>query len=227
MKIAICDDELNDLKSIHEYINTFDPLLSVTEFQSASTLLKAFKNNAFFDLVFMDIEMESPNGYEASVLLSKQDPRPQIIFTTKSPEYTIQGYGIAMRYLMKPFSYEQFHSAMVSALEIITPKKLIFRICGADKVFDVNKIRFFEVLNHEILLHSEGEIYSFRCSLAEIMAKTEGCNFVQPHKSYYVNLDYINSIQQDQIFLITGEVIRISRDKKKGFDLKLRKFLRG
>jgi len=226
MKIAICDDEISDLKSIHKYISAFDPLLSVTEFLSASTLLEAFKHNIFYDLVFMDIEMASPNGYEVSVLLSKQDPRPQIIFTTKSSEYTIQGYGIAMRYLMKPFSYEQFSSALISALEIITPKKLIFRICGADKVFNINKIQFFEVLNHDILLHSNGEVYSFRCSLAEIIAKTEGCNFVQPHKSYYVNLNFINSIQQDRIFLITGEVIRISRDKKKEFDLQLRRFLR-
>ena len=98
MKIAICDDEPRDRALLSEYVFRIDSSLNVQQFSSASDLLQAMEKN-FYEIVLMDIEMESPNGYDvASKLVQKRD-KPLVIFVTKSNEYTIQGYGIAFRYI--------------------------------------------------------------------------------------------------------------------------------
>ena len=64
----------------------------------------------------MDIEMRSPNGYDAAVSLMQNEARPLIIFVTKSSSYTILGYGVSFRYLKKPISYDAFSAVLKLAL---------------------------------------------------------------------------------------------------------------
>lgn len=78
MKIAICDDDRMDLHYIRTLILEYDSTLDTTLFHTAKDLLAAFQT-AFFDIVFMDIEMEHPNGYEAAEILMQQEDKPLII----------------------------------------------------------------------------------------------------------------------------------------------------
>ncbi len=64
----------------------------------------------------MDIEMEAPNGFEAAVRLRAERDGPVIIFTTKTLDYAVRGYGLALRYLPKPIEYAGFAGALSLAL---------------------------------------------------------------------------------------------------------------
>lgn len=123
MKIAICDDDILDLQSLQSMIWDYDVSLDVTAFRSASALLRAF-DTMFFDIIFMDIEMEHPNGYEVAEILMQKKDKPLIIFVTNSGEYTIRGYGIAFRYLPKPLSATAVSDVLKLAIESITPQKI-------------------------------------------------------------------------------------------------------
>ena len=68
MKVAICDDNFMDLRCLQDILWTYNASLMVTAYNSASELLRAF-DSIFYDIVFMDIEMEQPNGYEAAEIL--------------------------------------------------------------------------------------------------------------------------------------------------------------
>lgn len=216
MKIAICDDDAGDLQLIEDYLKCYKPTMDATKFSSAKELLVAFASQ-FYDLVFMDLEMKSPNGFEVSTQLMGQKVKPLIIFITKSSEYTIQGYGIAFRYLLKPIDYKQFEKVLSLAIENIAPKKLVFLIEGKKQSIAVNEIFYFEVFNHNTIIHTEKKPYSTRCTLSEIMSRLDGNNFAQPHKSYFVNLSFVDCTETNQIRLTTGDIIRLSRDKKAQF----------
>lgn len=108
MKIAICDDDILDLQSLQSMIWDYDVSLDVTVFRSASALLRAF-DTMFFDIIFMDIEMEHPNGYEVAEILMQKKDKPLIIFVTNSGEYTIRGYGIAFRYIKSDCLYHNIN----------------------------------------------------------------------------------------------------------------------
>ena len=63
MNIAICDDEQQDIDILYNYCKSCKLPYNISTFLSASALLEAFKSQ-FYDLIFLDIEMYKPNGFE-------------------------------------------------------------------------------------------------------------------------------------------------------------------
>lgn len=225
MKIAVCDDELCDLQQITEFLDRYNPNLNISVFSSAEDLLHAFLVE-FYDLIFMDLEMDNISGFDASIQLMASEHKPLIIFTTKSSAYSIRGYGIAFRYLMKPITYEMLEEAVSLALENLAPKKIDIFYDGIKQILFIDDISFFEVFNHSTVVHTKTAQFTIYCPLSEIMTKLKDCNFAQPHKSFFVNLSYVDRIGIDQIILSTGDQIRLSRDKKKLFNKLLMSYLR-
>lgn len=227
MRIAICDDEPRDQALIQDYCVQYDPSLTTACFSSGEELLAAFES-CFYDLVFLDIEMGKLNGLELGKILVGRDPKPVIVFTTQSLGYAVHGYGIAIKYLTKPITYEVFSKAMVLALEQIMPRKIRVVSSGSERLIAVCDIVYFEVLDHQVYLHlSGGEKLSMRSTLSEIMEQLPGGIFVQPHKSFYINMDHIKGISQQSIIMTNGQSIPIGRSKKELFQNRLSAFMKG
>jgi DNA-binding LytR/AlgR family response regulator len=227
MKIALCDDDLGDLSTLGEYCQQYNPNLSVENFLSAKHLLMAFEER-FYDIVFLDIEMDPPNGYEVAVQLMKQQQKPLIIFTTQTLNYAVRGYGIAFRYLPKPITYEQFANTLQLAMRIAAPQKIHIPYHGGEKIVSVAHIVYIEVLRHQILIHLDSnEILESRGTLIELIDQISDAYFFQPHKSYCVNLDYLDRIESNQIILTTGTELPLSRSKKRSFSTQVKNYLRG
>ena len=83
MNIAICDDEQQDIDILYNYCKSCKLPYNISTFLSASALLEAFKSQ-FYDLIFLDIEMDKPNGFEVGSILAGYSPRPVIVFTTNA-----------------------------------------------------------------------------------------------------------------------------------------------
>lgn len=109
LKVAICDDEAPDLAHVTAMLQKYDVegQMQTVTFSRACDLLE---NAAVapLDIVLLDIEMEQPNGYEIAKELKALPAPPIIIFVTKSSAYTLQGYGLALRYLQKPLCRDAF-----------------------------------------------------------------------------------------------------------------------
>ena len=227
MKIAICDDESSDLKLINEYCTQYNPEMVTSCFSSGEALLAAYEKD-FYDLLFLDIEMGKLNGLEVGAILAKRPLKPVIVFTTQSLNYAVHGYGIAIKYLPKPISYDTFSKTMVLALEQIMPQKISVTSNGIQKFVSIKDILYFEVLSHQVSLHlSSGETLSMRSTLSEVIKQIPGRIFVQPHKSYYINMDYIDRLYQQNIVMTNGDIIPIGRSKKDNFQLRLSEYMKG
>lgn len=214
MKIAICDDNEQDANIILSLCHKCDLPYEIAVFSTASELLCAFSSD-FFDLVFLDIQMAHPNGYEVGVELSTMNPKPLIIFTTNSQQYAIQGYGIAFRYLCKPITLPLFRQAIMDAIPYILPQKITLSYGGTQKMVFVNDILYFESLAHLIIFHLTGsKTFKVKDSMEHIIKTLQHPNFVHVHRSFCVNLDYIDSIKLPRITLTDGTEIPVSRNKR-------------
>ena len=123
MRIAICDDEADQREVMLSFVCQYNPTLAVDTYDAAIDLLLAVEKIPY-DIVFMDIEMPAPNGFEIAQQLKVKSNSPLVIFVTKSNSYTIQGYGVAFRYLAKPISYAMFSSVLSLALKEREPAKV-------------------------------------------------------------------------------------------------------
>lgn len=227
MKIAICDDETEDLKIIQSYCSKYNPTIPTGVFQSGEALLEAYKSS-FYDLVFLDIEMGQMNGLEVGGKLINMPQKPVIVFTTHSLNYAVRGYGIAMRYLPKPITYDVFSNVMELALERILPKKISVLSNGEQVFIPISEILYFEILRHQLFVHlNSGEKLSMHGTLTELISQVSQRTFVQPHKSYYINMEYVDRLTKQNIVMTNGDLIPIGRSKKDYFQLRLSEYVKG
>lgn len=227
MKIAICDDEKEQQAFLAACCKKFNPSLCVSTFSAAVDLLLAFEQVSY-DIVFMDIEMPSPNGFEVAQILRKRANPPLVIFVTKSNSYTILGYGVAFRYLAKPITYESLTSVLALAIKEREPSKISFSCEGMCHVLVVKDIIYCETLDHILTVYTRDACYSSRASMSELMSQLPSEDFTQPHKSYLVNLNYVQSVGTNSVSLVSGVTkfqVPLSKGKRKQFIQRLGEYI--
>lgn len=223
MRIAVCDDEKEQRELLVAFCKKYDTSLLVDTYFSALDLLMA-SDRILYDIIFMDIEMPPPNGFEVATTLKRKKNPPLIIFVSKSSNYTIQGYGIAFRYLQKPVSYEVFETVFTLAVKEREPVKILFVSEGVLHILSINEIIYCEAFDHSLTVHTKRECYTSRMPLSEFLAKLPAEDFAQPHKSFIVNLNYVQSVETNNITLTSNSkeiLLPLSKGKRKYFIQKL------
>ena len=225
MKIAVCDDDQHDLDLVCSLVRQYDNNFDLTPFTSAKELMDSFRS-VFFDLVFLDIEMESPDGFQAAEILMAQAEKPLIVFVTNSSEYTLRGYGIAFRYLTKPIIYASVKTVLDLAIEQIIPKKVILSLKEQTLLLPISDIYCIEIRNHTIILRTKVGQFEQRGKLRDIEVQLPSISFAKPHNSYIVNLAEVRSIDSKSLTLTNGDNIPVSQRNRKPFELALFQYVR-
>lgn len=226
LHIAICDDEMLDLSQVMELVNLYNNnnQLQITTFLHAVDLLNA-SNKDKFDIVLLDIEMEPPSGFDVAKELIETDYPPTIIFTTKSNAYALKGYGIAIRYLQKPLSYDSLSEALDVAIADATAHRLTIQVESVLHTVRLRDVQYIEIYGHYANIHTAQQTFRLRTTLKEILKRLPKGYFVPTHKSFIVNLDHLTSATTSEIKLDCGAIIPIGRTKAKEFNQALFRFL--
>ena len=124
--IAICDDEISQIKTIEEYLERFsvktDAKFHIERFTDGNELLKKYYNEKSpFDILFLDMEMPVQNGLETAEKIRRLPDRNVLIaFITSYPEYMQDSFDVqASQYFTKPVSYELFEQKLEKMLAYI------------------------------------------------------------------------------------------------------------
>lgn len=224
MKTAICDDDPKDLQSLADALMAYDSGIEVFGFSSALDLYNSAQEETY-DAVLLDIEMEEPNGYEIALRLARQEAHPTILFVSHSADYAVRGYGLALRYLLKPLSQTALAEAMDAVSQEIRGNRLTVTLEGTTHVLNVPSIHYVEVFGHNITLHTTEGNYFFRTSLKELTAQLPGRYFCAPHQSYVVNMLHIKTVSAQEIRMLDGTSIPISRRRQREFLRSFHQFL--
>ena len=224
LHLGICDDEPQDLALILDAVKHYDRenQFRITTFLHARDLLECSDD---IDILFMDIEMEPPNGFEVAKKLSDMANAPVIIFVTKSNAYAMKGYGIAIRYLQKPIVQDNFIEAMDAAVADATAHRLTFQVDSATVSIMLRDVQYIEAFGHYAVVHTDRSAYRFRSTLKDVLSRLPKGYFVAPHKSYIVNLEHIHSATAVEITLDCGAAVPIGRKRAQEFNEALYRFL--
>lgn len=219
MRIAIVDDEPIFLSKLKDKIVTYYPdsdKLSICEFNSGERLLDHFKKN-LYDIIILDIEMKKLNGLETAEKIRSYDNLVIIVFLTSHQEFALQGYEVnAFRYMLKEQPEPMYRRQFCSIFNEYRQTHMAFPIQSKNVTHSIfiSDILYFEVFKRVIMLHTTSEKYEFYGKLSEIEKNERLINFIKPHKSYYVNLAFIDNIEQNVIIMKNKERIPLSRNLK-------------
>lgn len=224
-RIAICDDDSLQVSNLENQISRyFDELniqYEIDGYYKGDRLVKSMREQMDnYQLIFLDIEMEIINGIETAKLLRNLDKSFVLIYVTSYEQYALESFEVSpFRYLIKPVSLEKLKVVLSDVLVELTAKqKFLF--------YQVGMEHFQVILDNIVCLYSEfgrkihlelvdDSSVSFYGKISIIEEELPQTHFVRVNSGTIINLDYVASFNRNDVTMVNGDCITVSRSRKK------------
>lgn len=223
IKIAFCDDDMEVLHQMNELLDRYrverNEDITYAAFQSPFELLTEIEKGIRPDILFLDVVMPGQNGMDVAKEIRQYDTNMKIIFLTSSPEFAVESYSVgAYFYQLKPIWEESFFRLMDAVLAECEKKKknsLILRSKDGITRINLQQLEYCEVLGRKLLFHLEnGAVLESAGSLDDLAGQLmQHSNFFRPHRSFLVNMEYIQNISSRSIKMVNDAEIPIPHGK--------------
>lgn len=227
MKITICDDSIKDLLAIEKLVLKYksqgpDSEFVLEKFSDPSRVSAGIAKGKFSDIYILDMLMPGRTGIDLGRQLRNSGCNNVIIFITTSDDYALDAYGVqAIRYLLKPVNEGELFEALDYALSYMNVKtEPLYLIKTTDGLVQrpYFKIEYIENSGRKLEVHlTDGEVLksifirkSFEEEICEVADKN---NFIQVHKSFLINMDYVQQLDQDYVLMESGAYLPVSKAK--------------
>lgn len=221
MRIAICDDQplmCHDIeKNLEEYALKYHCDIKIDSFYSGAELLLV---DTAFDIIFLDIELGTENGIKVAEQY-RMEHKGKIIFLTSHIEEMPNGYKVrAFRFLVKPIQQDLFFEALHSAAkEIVVDRQIVVQEEGKNFLIRCSDIIYVEAGVRSCGVRTKEGFFRSAKNIEAMKAELDAANFYVPHRSYIVNMDYVDIRAMDKncLNMLNDEIVKISRLKNKEF----------
>jgi len=232
LSVAVIDDEHYARSMLVRYIAQIPALELVGQYDSCIACYDALDLDTL-DILLLDINMPDISGMQFARTIAKH--RTRIIFTTAHTEYAFDAYQVHVTdYLLKPIAFDRFTRAIQKAQEIITARRQTIQpTAPAPAVtqqrnfifvksdYKIIKLNFAEILYVEGLQEyiriylTRGKPVVVLMSLKKMAALLPSPPFFRIHRSYIVNIDQLDFVQQ-RMLSIAGRELSVGRNYEEG-----------
>ena len=213
MRIAVCDDDQNFCKEMLKYLQGYfiEKKLKQPEYVCFSCGEALMKAGGILDGI---------SGIHAGEYLKKKNDKIFIFIVTSFPEYLDEAMSFRVfRYLSKPLDKARLYRNLEAALKIYmaSDRKVVVETKAGVYSVVAEKIVMVEAVNRKVILYTLKR--EFECVhpikyWAEQL--TDKC-FCRPHRSFIVNLKYVQKFDNHLISLAGDRVAYLTRRKYKEF----------
>ncbi|RLJ63150.1 LytTR family two component transcriptional regulator [Lacinutrix venerupis] len=214
MTCIIIEDEIPAQNILKNFLGKFPNIELKGTFQAAIEA-HVFLKSETVDLVFLDINLPDISGID--FIKTIKNP-PAIIITTAYPDYAVESFSLdtIVDYLVKPFSFDRFLKAINKAETFTNKQQNAFKENSNDSLFlnvdkthhkiIINDILFIESDRNYITVVTKKQKLSYIESLKNWKQKLPETNFIQVHKSFIVNKNYVNKIAGNEIYILENRL---------------------
>ncbi|MCH4896347.1 MAG: LytTR family DNA-binding domain-containing protein [Marinifilaceae bacterium] len=210
MNCIIVDDDKLARDVLEKFISRVDFLNLVGSYEDAieaSNALKKKDNGV--DLIFLDVEMPEMTGIE---FLSTMNDAPQIIIVSSKEQYALDSYEYAVTdYLLKPVHYTRFLKAVNKAYDKVYEQPVTQ--IGDSEIFvksnsalvrlEYDDILWIEALENYIMIRTFDNKFIIHFTMKSMESKLSFGQFVRVHRSYIVNRNKIEVIEDSSVVVRT------------------------
>lgn len=238
INVAICDDNKPILDFLKEKIDAIldenEVSHKIRSFLSGQDFLDEHIKQPF-DVVFLDIIMPNRNGFETAKQVRKISKETYIIFVTTESSLVYES-----------FDFQPFYFIPKSSLKITEEKlkyvvnRLMLYIAASEKVaingsyenkrfVPPNDILYIKSNLNNVEYHfTEGKPQIVRGKLDDVCSSLNQYVFARSHNRIIVNMNHIDDVDYPnmEIRLDNGEIVGISRGRKKSFSDAYLRFMR-
>lgn len=225
LKIAVCDDEISAVRDLSRKIKAFmesrDLEYTLSQFSSGESLLSCTAaRSMYFDAVFLDIRMDRINGMDTAKEIRKINSKTDIIFVTALKEYVFDAFDVgAANYLLKPIETQKLHKTLEKLAASVSSSDaqfLMIHKSGEIVKIPFPDILYSEVVNHRVFVYERDNTYDYGAKIDDLEKKLTS-DFFRCHRSYIVNMRYVESYFEGFAYLTSHEKIPIATRRQPSF----------
>ena len=218
MRIAICEDESMDMQHLSKMISDYGEQqgkrYQLDCFFSGEAFRAAFQPGAY-QIIFLDNYIGAEMGMDIARKVRESDQEAAIVFVTMSPDFALDGFSVrALHYLIKPIAPEDVSEVFRRLQEPLPEETPVIEVMS-DRVMTavpVSTIRYIEVYMKVCMIHCTQRELKVYSGIEKLMEKLPEHFFLRPHRSYAVNMDFIQALEADGVHLSTGEIIPLRKN---------------
>ena len=203
--IVVDDDEMSRKVVVH-FIEKTNFLQLTQEFDNAIDATQ-YLDEEHVDIIFLDVQMPQMSGMDFINALEKDI---DIILITSEEKYAVEAFEKKVTdYLVKPIEYARFLQAAKNAqtnIEIkraATVKRMEFYVRTDAKIVRIayEKILFVEALADYVIIQTEAKKHIVHFTMKGIDNRLPDGEFVRTHRSYIVNLNKIEALEDNSLLI--------------------------
>lgn len=228
MKIVLFDDNPSDLEKLNRLIEDWGAFhdrqdIIVRRFESIADFNFSFTDILFSDVFFLDIM--TPESQSAGFVLAEhihlKNPRAVIIFTTNSREYMQNAFEIsAFRYLLKPLDKDVIFSilekiyqspSLKSQTNVVLPGLFQNEVIAADHIVFIKARTADHRADVQLTDGKSIQLSLISLPFSKIAANCLSSDFIQCHRSYIINLNYVTGFDNHYVYLLNRYQIDVGK----------------
>lgn len=228
MNCIIVDDDEMSRSTVQHFVEQTEFLKLKGNCSSAAEAIQILKENQI-DLVFLDIEMPQMSGLE---MLETLQNNPYVIFITSKRDYAVEAFEYnVVDYLLKPLKYVRFITAVNKVLDLKKLGNTISHDITEDDIFVKSELKyvkikfsevcFIEAMADYVVLYLKDSKHIIHSTMKGIEKKIPMDSFIRIHRSYIVNLNKIEQVENANVVLINKK-LPIGASYKNEFMAKLK-----
>ena len=193
----------------------------VEQLESTAALLQQEEAGSRYELYLIELPVANPcSGLQAAAELRRRGVRAPLAFLAHTAAYAYEAFRVdAMQYLHIPFRPEQLTALLDRATEPEYGPVIPVATAMGLRALPFADIEYLECTHHVVhfhLLSGEDVVsLSLRVSFAEVAKPLlEDGRFLQPHRSYVVNLAAAQLLTAGELQMCSGARIPIPRGRE-------------
>lgn len=229
VRIAVCDDISIHCdivkKEIKKYFSGKNIAYCIDTYLTGTSLLSS---DIHYDLLIMDIALKKENGLQVARKYA-EGKRTRIILLSSHTEELPNGYKIgAFRFLTKPIQKQNLEEALDSAIESLGEDRWLtcFDQYRREHSISLPEIFCIEACHRKCFISTKDTTYDCFFGIRQISDWLPSRSFFQTHRSYIVNLNYIQSLKGSTLELSNGLTVPVSRSNIAAFREKYQDYIR-
>lgn len=233
IRVGIVDDSRCDRARIAHLLSRYQAERALTcqvrEYSDGAALLDSYQ--ADLDVIFLDILMDGIDGMRTAAAIRKADAKVAIIFVTATAQYATRGYAVqAQSYVLKPVSYFAFVTEMDRCLARLRQTERASFVVGSGssvRRLAVADVIYLSSVRHRITVRTVDESITLSGTLKAFEDQLAGHPFHRSNSGYLINLQHLVAIESEDAVMSNGDVLKISRARKRGVLEALNNYLGG
>ena len=221
MKILICDDEKEYLEILTSHVREYmDKHYIECDITATVDPVSISHSNVVFDLAFLDIQMDGIDGISLAKELRSRNSKLALFFVTNYEEYQDDAMDLqAFRFFEKPFDANRLYAGLDKAMEYIDGAYVDVFLYGdgAQQRVLVDDIMYITRNNRKVVMVTQSGDYTTKESFDDWCDKLPQLFFYPVHKSFLINLHYVEKYSYSEVYLTNSTRIPIAPRKQSLF----------